>query len=177
MSYSDAMDMDNLYTDQPLEMHQVQGGAKGKMSKAEIDEWLKGCIEIPTSKWTTLPDNSQICYFKKDGGFVKSGFVKLSFEKEGERYIRYGSKLGSWSGDKYYKEFTLKLSNVKKLYKRVSQDAIFEYKLISAKISTRMKELETKQDDLDRSVKKVVMLIKKLHNIKSLDDIRNSASS
>lgn len=146
------------------------------MSQSAIKEWLRGCIEIPRNKWTQLPDNSQICYFKKDGKFVKSGYVKLHYSKDGEDYVRYGSKLGSWNGDKYYKEFTIKLSNIKQIYKRVSQDAIFEYKLIQLSMDKKIAELSARQDQLDAASKKIVRLIKKLHNIKSLEDMRNSLS-
>jgi guanyl-specific ribonuclease Sa len=156
----------------------AHGGAQSSkaLTAAEIKEWLRGCIEIPKDKWRTIPDNSHVSYVKKDGKFVKGGFIRLQYSKDGEHYIRYGSKLASWPGDKYYREFTIKLSNTSKIYKRVSQDSIFEFKVMQMNFDKQMQTVIDRQDQLDGSIKKIVKLIKKLHNIKSLDDMRNSMS-
>lgn len=147
-----------------------------------VKEWLKGCILIPSDKWFELSDNSHISYVKKDGAFVKGGFIKLKWEKDGTKYFKYGTKLSSWNGDKYYKEFTLNLDNVESMYKRISQDAIFEYKLIKYQFEDKTQKLQSEVDSLKEelatqkaamldSVRKIAGLIKKLHGIKSLEDI------
>ncbi len=150
-----------------------------RMSDDEIQDYLKNCILIPKSKYTSLPDNSQICYFKNDGGFVKSGFIKLIYSKDGNDFIRYGSKFNTYGNDKYYKEFTINLSNVKELYKKIDQNAIFEYKIIKkdftqqlTEYDSKIEELQTKIESLESQNKKIIKLIKKLHNITSIDDIK-----
>lgn len=155
-----------------------KSGKPKPMTPSEIEVYIKSCIKIPRSSWTSIPDNSQICYFKKDGKFVKSGFVKLSYSKNGNDFIRYGSKLSPMAGDKYYREFTINLSNISQIYKKVSQDAIWEYKLIRLETSKKMEEFETKLaemqervDQSENSAKKIVKLIKRLHKIQSLDDL------
>lgn len=150
-----------------------------KLTDGEIEEYLKSSILIPKDKWKDLQDNSQISYFKKDGGFVKSGFIKLIYTKEDEDYIRYGSKLGAYHGDKYYREFTVKFSNIDKLYKRIDQGAITEYKLIKENINQillkyteRIDELEVKLNKANDDITRTLNLVKKLHKIENLNDLK-----
>jgi hypothetical protein len=158
-----------------------------KLSDEEIAEYLKGSILVPKYQWKDLYDNSNISYIKNDGGFVKSGFIKLIYNKDDEDYIRYGSKLDRYNNDKYYKEFTVKFSNIKALYKKIDNSAIMEYKLIKENIKNTLSNFTeelTRLDDkvndmnekiikLDENHVKIVKLIKKLHNISSLDDLKN----
>ncbi len=158
-----------------------------KLSDEEIHDYLKGSILIPRSQWKDLYDNSNISYIKNDGGFVKSGFIKLIYNKDDEDYIRYGSKLDRYNNDKYYKEFTVKFSNIKDLYKKIDKSAIIEYKLIKdniknslstfteelTRLDDKVNDLSIKINKLDENHIKIVKLIKTLHHIKSLDDIKN----
>jgi len=108
-------------------------------------EYLKGSIKIPKSKWTLLPEGSEISYYRNDGKFVKRAFVKLFYKsKESEDYVMCSNKLHKFEGDTYYSEFRLKLSNVQDIYKRISQDSIIEYKLIKAKLDQTIEELSDK---------------------------------
>ncbi len=150
-----------------------------KMSEDEIKEYLKDSILIPKADWLNLPDNAQISYFKKDGGFVKSGFIKLIYNKNDEDFIRYGSKLNSGYGDKYYKEFTVNLNNIDEIWKKVDQGAVKEYQIIKNKINSsfteyteRIQELEGKVAKLNDDNVKILKLIKKLHKLESLDDLK-----
>lgn len=151
-----------------------------KLTKEEIEEYLKGSIQIPKDQWMKLHDNSQISYFKNDGGFVKSGFIKLLYTKDDEDYIRYGSKLNPSNGDRYYREFTIKLDNIKEIWKKIDQDAIIEYKLIKNNINNTLSEytekinvLEAKVNKLGDDIVKILKLIKKIHKLDSLDDLKN----
>ncbi len=149
-----------------------------QMTPKEVETYLKDCIKIPREKWMSLPDNSQIAYYKNDGKFVKSGYIKLAYSKDGEDYIRYGSKLCQMNNDKYYREFTIKLSNIKSIYKRVSQDAIWEYHIMQVKVDRMLASFDKKITDMQERIdqnekcsKKIVRLIKKLHKIESLNDL------
>jgi len=150
-----------------------------KMSDKEIEDYLKGSIQIPRAQWKDLHDNSQISYFKTDDTFVKSAFIKLYFTKDDEDYIRWGTKLSGYTSDKYYREFTIKVSNIKELYKKIDQDAIIEYKLIKNNINTVLTKYDEKISDLEEKVNtlrdentRIIKLIKKLHGLSSLDDLR-----
>lgn len=151
-------------------------GSKGKNIKAPDN----GHIPIPKNKWISLPDNSQISYLRNDGKFVKSAFIKIIYNKEGEDYIMCANKLNKFAGDKYYSEYRLKLSNVKSLWKKISQDSIVEYKLIRAKLENELDIMRNKVEELEERIKKeeesskkIVKLIKYLHNIQNLDELKN----
>lgn len=139
-----------------------------------------GFILIPNNKWKQIPDNSQISYTRKDGKHVKSAYLKVSYSKDGEDYFLCGNKLNKYANDKYYSEYRLKLSNVDTLWKKISQDSIIEYKLIRAKLESELASMRSVIENLEErlkkeeeSSKKIVKLIKHLHNIKNLDELKN----
>lgn len=156
------------------------------LTESEIKEYLKSSISIPKDQWETLPVNSFISYIKEDGKFIKGGYVKLIFNKKNNTYMIYGTKLDKYNNDKYYKEFTINLSNIKEIYKKIDQSAILEYQIIKTNITklidntnnkleeilTRLSQSEKKIIKLEENHYKTLKLIKNLHNIKSLDNIK-----
>lgn len=158
-----------------------------KMTESEITEYLKDSILIPNTDWNKLSIGSNISYYKNDGNFVKSGFIKAIYNNEGNDFIKYGTKLNTYFNDKYYKEFTVNTTNIKELYKKIDQSAILEYKIIKKNILNSMNSymdkfikiendiniLSEKIGKLEDNHIKTIKFIKKLHNIKSLDDIKN----
>ena len=151
-------------------------------SRRHIDpeSYLKGSIQIPKNSWSKIPENSEISYYRTDGKFVKKCFVKVFYEKNGEQYILCSNKLYRTPGDKYYSEFRLKLQSVKEIYKRVSGDSVIEYKLIKIKLDKEISSLKELVSSLtarlekeEESSRKIIKLIKHLHNIKSLDELKN----
>lgn len=141
--------------------------------------YLKGSIKIPKQKWDSMPENSEISYVRLDGKFVKKSYVKIFYEKNEEKYMLCSNKLQKFNNDKYYSEYRVKLSSVYDIYKRVSQDSIIEYKLIKAKLEKELNYLKTKIEGLEERIKneeesskKIIKLIKHLHNIKSLDELK-----
>jgi|LauGreDrversion4_2_1035121.scaffolds.fasta_scaffold65091_1 hypothetical protein len=158
-----------------------------KMTDIEIKEYLKDSILIPKNEWSKLSVGSNISYFKNDGNFVKSGFIKTIYTNENTEYIKYGTKLNTYHNDKYYKEFTVNTTNIKELYKKIDKSAIIEYKIINQNILNTVNNIMDKiskiENELnnfnDRIIKleenhiKTIKFIKKLHNIKSIDDVKN----
>jgi hypothetical protein len=158
-----------------------------KMTEDEIKEYLKESISIPKNDWNKLSVGSNISYYKNDGNFVKSGFIKAIYSNEGNDFIKYGTKLNTYYNDKYYKEFTVNTSNIKELYKKIDKSAIIEYKIMNKNIlnsmNTIMENISKFENELiiinerlhkleDNHIK-TIKFIKKLHNIKSIDDIKN----
>ena len=158
-----------------------------KMTEDEIKEYLKESILIPKHDWNKLSVGSNISYYKNDGNFVKSGFIKAIYSNEGNDFIKYGTKLNTYYNDKYYKEFTVNTSNIKELYKKIDKSAIIEYKIMNKNIlnsmNTIMENISKLENELiiinerlhkleDNHIK-TIKFIKKLHNIKSIDDIKN----
>ena len=158
-----------------------------KMSDDEINDYLKDSILIPPEDWEKLAVGSNISYYKKDGNFIKSGFIKTIYIKDNNIFILYGTKLNSYSNDKYYKEFTVNASNIKELYKRIDASAILEYKIIKQNILNSMnvfiekfKLIENEINTINEKISKLeinhtktISFIKKLHNIKSIDDVKH----
>lgn len=152
----------------------------------EVKEYLKNSILVPKDQWNSLPINSYISYIKDDNKFVKGGYVKLIFDKNNNTYLIYGTKIDKYTNDRYYKEFTINLSNIKEIYKKIDQSAIMEYQIIKTHITklidntnnkleeilNRLNQTEKKIIKLEENHYKTLKLIKNLHNIKNLDTIK-----
>lgn len=157
-----------------------------EITEEEKKDFLKNSILIPKEQWNSLPVNSFISYIKNDDKFIKGGYIKLIFQKKDNDYIIYSSKLDKYNNDRYYKEFTINLNNIKEIYKKIDSSAILEYKIIKTNINNILEQFKTqiidinnKIDELDKKInklddnnKKTIKLIKNLHNISSLDDIK-----
>jgi hypothetical protein len=156
-----------------------------ELTDEEIKDFLKNSILIPKEQWEKLPINSYISYFKNDNKFIKGGYIKLIFNKNENIYLIYGTKIDKYNNDKYYKEFTINLSNIKDIYKKIDQSAIIEYQVIKNNITklvdntniklneiiTKIQLIEKKIVKLEENHYKTIKLIKNLHNIKTLDNI------
>lgn len=157
-----------------------------ELTDEDIKDYLKNSMSIPKDQWETIPVNSFISYYKEDNTFVKGGYVKLIFNKNNNIYLIYGTKLDKYQNDKYYKEFTINLTNIKEIYKKIDQSAIIEYQIIKNNISklldnsnnkideiiNKITNLEKKIIKLEENHYKTLKLIKTLHNIKTLDNVK-----
>jgi vacuolar-type H+-ATPase subunit I/STV1 len=150
-----------------------------EMTTEEINDFLKNSINIPKEQWQQLPINSFISYFKNDGKFVKGGYIKLIFNKNNSDNIDNDD-------NKYYKEFTINLSNIKEIYKKIDNSALIEYQIIKNNITkllnsnnskideiiNKLNTFEKKINKLEENHYKTLKLIKNLHNINNLDNIK-----
>ena len=158
-----------------------------KMSDDEILDYLKDSILIPKNDWDKLSVGSNISYYKNDGNFVKSGFIKAVYSNDGNDFIKYGTKLNTYYNDKYYKEFTVNTSNIKELYKKIDKSAVIEFKIMNknilnsintfmdtiSKLENEISNITERITKLEDNHVKTIKFIKKLHNIKSIDDVKN----
>lgn len=158
-----------------------------KMSDDEILDYLKDSILIPKNDWDKLSVGSNISYYKNDGNFVKSGFIKAVYSNDGNNFIKYGTKLNTYYNDKYYKEFTVNVSNIKELYKKIDKSAVIEFKIMNknilnsintfmdtiSKLENEISNITERITKLEDNHVKTIKFIKKLHNIKSIDDVKN----
>jgi len=153
-----------------------------EITEEEKKDFLKNSILIPKEQWNSLPVNSFISYIKNDDKFVKGGYIKLIFQKKDNDYLIYSSKLDKYNNDRYYKEFTINLNNIKEIYKKIDVSAIIEYQIIKtnlnniiekfkSEINNKLEELNSKINKLDENNKKTIKLIKNLHNIKNLETL------
>lgn len=158
-----------------------------KMTEDEILDYLKDSILIPKNDWDKLSIGSNISYYKNDGNFVKSGFIKAVYSNDGNNFIKYGTKLNTYYNDKYYKEFTVNVSNIKELYKKIDKSAVIEFKIMNknilnsintfmdtiSKLENEISNITERITKLEDNHVKTIKFIKKLHNIKSIDDVKN----
>lgn len=158
-----------------------------KMTDDEILDYLKDSILIPKNDWDKLSIGSNISYYKNDGNFVKSGFIKAVYSNDGNNFIKYGTKLNTYYNDKYYKEFTVNVSNIKELYKKIDKSAVIEFKIMNknilnsintfmdtiSKLENEISNITERITKLEDNHVKTIKFIKKLHNIKSIDDVKN----
>lgn len=162
-----------------------------ELTEEEINEFLKNSILIPKEQWSTLPTNAFISYYKDDDKFIKGGYVKLIFNKKDPKsdemntYLIYGTKIDKYNNDRYYKEFTINLSNIKEIYKKIDASAIIEYQIIKNNVSkiinttnekieeviNKISIIEKKINKLEENHYKTIKLIKNLHNIKNLETL------
>lgn len=161
----------------------IKKNTKKELTEEERKEFLKNSILIPKDQWLSLPLNSYISYIKNDDKFIKGGYIKLIFNKKNNDYLIYGSKLDKYNNDKYYKEFTINLNNIKEIYKKIDVSAIIEYQIIKtnlnniieqfkSEINDKLLELDNKINKIHDNNKKTIKLIKNLHNIHSLDEVQ-----
>lgn len=170
-------------------MSRVKENNNSNLNEGQIKEIIKNSILIPKDKWEQIPINSQICYYKNDGKFVKGGYVKLIYTKNEKNFLVYSNKLDKYNNDRYYKEFTINLSSIDKIYKKIDQSAVMEYEIIKNNINTvinelslkleklenvnsKLEEIEKKIVRLESNHYKIVQLIKKLHNINTIDSVK-----
>ena len=158
-----------------------------KMTPDEIKEYLADSILIPKAEWLKLSVGSHISYYKNDNNFVKYGFIKAIYHNEDNDFIKYGTKLNTYHSDKYYKEFTVNINNIKELYKKIDPSAILEYQIIKKnitqsmntfldkfiKIENELNNILTRISKLEDNHLKTIKFIKKLHNINTLEDIKH----
>jgi ElaB/YqjD/DUF883 family membrane-anchored ribosome-binding protein len=143
------------------------------MKTQEDIEYLKGSIKIPEQRWKDLPENSEISYLRKDGKFVKRCFIKVIYARDEVDYILCANKLTRYNNDKYYSEYKLRFDSLDEIWKRVTQDAIIEYKLIRAKVENdiqklvdRIETLESLLKDESEKTQKLARLVKHFVNAK-----------
>lgn len=175
------------------------------LTKEEIKEYLKNSILIPKDKWEEIPLNSYISYTKNDGKFVKGGYIKIIFKKKNKKnndnedesnkdtefeedtFMTLANKLEKYSNDKFFKEFTINLSNIKEIYKKINDSAFIEYQIIKNNVLKLIQDFTKKLEKYDNEIEninkkitklednnyKVLKLIKKLHNIDNIEPYKN----
>jgi hypothetical protein len=116
-------------------------------SDAEIQELLKGYLEIPSDKFDILQRQDHIRYIGKDGKFRRGGFIKAIYKnKKGEKEILLETRIGGKLGDKDYFLFSANFNDIKLIYKKIKDRLPNE--LTIAKINTD-KKIQTVNSDID----------------------------
>lgn len=92
-------------------MFNISGGKK-KLTDGEISALLKGYNLVPQENWASIPIRSHIRYYKKDGSFVRGGFV-ITIDKAGG-FIHVANNLFDKAPN--YKIWPLNFAKTNKIY-------------------------------------------------------------
>jgi hypothetical protein len=149
----------------------------------EQTKMLQNYHDVKNADWETIPQSSHIRYLRKDGSFRRGGFVKNSWiglygNSKGKKCLQLSSSPG-------YKStmWTICLDDIEKIWQKNPTVATAgEKNIISPEMNTTIQSNKESVEYLVRSVDqlkidmskitneqtRIVNLIKKLHNIKSV---------
>ena len=140
---------------------------KKTINQENIKELLIGYSELPISSWRDIPNGSHVRYIKKDGTFVRGGFVINNIDgliqlannlnKQASNYITWYASHKSIS--KLYKKGITDRNNVKEnnMEKDMQSDIIRQMN----KLTDAVKLQKTRLDNQEVEIKRLQQIMKK----------------
>lgn len=105
---------------------------KKEYTQEQIRGLLTGYIEVSKEKWADIPINSHIRYFKKDGTFVRGGFVTSHWlNKEGKPFIHLANNFKKRSAG--YATWPMAHESVGKIFKKTDAKSGIEMDVVRGK--------------------------------------------
>jgi hypothetical protein len=153
----------------------VYKGVNESFSDTQISDMLKNYEEVPKSDWGKLTPNIHVRYTKTDGAFKRGGYVVNQYvsnkeETKGTQMLRLKSNLTPGA-----KEWTLNLSGIETLHKNKlfkpkatptsATEVIGGIKQTTDGLQNQVEQLSIEVSRLSNEQKRIIALIKKLHNI------------
>lgn len=143
---------------------------KKTYTNVQIKKLLEGYIPVSVGKWGDIPNKSHIRYFKKDGTFVRGGFVSSHWlNKEGKPFIHLEN---SFKKGKGYASWPVAHESVKQIYKKISRDSGIEMDTVRTKttemithmnkIVEAMKSQKSRIDSLEKELARTQLFMKRL---------------
>lgn len=137
----------------------------------QIKGLLNGYIEVPVDKWSDIPVNSHIRYFKKDGTFVRGGFVTSHWlNTEGKHFIHLANSFKKRIPG--YATWPMAHESVTKIYKKPDAKNGIEMEVVRGKTAEIIgqinklvdvvKQQKLRLDSQDADIKKLYSVIKQL---------------
>ncbi len=141
------------------------------------DNWdssLHGYELVLENEWEHIPYGTHIRYLRKDGAFRKGGYIKAIWRQKDSKGIDtikmdlvngFGTNNTSWS---------IYLNNIDKIWKKIDQSMevshndskLFEIKEEVEFLRAENQYIKKELQNLGNEQRKILMLIKKLHNLK-----------
>lgn len=129
----------------------------------EIQDMLADYFPVERDMWNKVPAGNQIRYVKvgpgpRESRFKGGGFVKSRYMKENKDYFLVENFPYGKVGDHGYIMFTLDVSTVEELWKKIAPAAFIEVKLLVAsldKSNAQVAELNKKVAELSAKVAKL----------------------
>lgn len=144
---------------------------KKEYTQDQIKKLLIGYIQVSPSKWDDIPINSHIRYFKKDGTFVRGGFVTNHWlNKEGKPFIHLANNFKKNAPG--YATWPMAHEAVDRIFKKVDSKSGIEMDVVRGKTAEIIaqinklvdvvKELKKRMDSYETDLRKLYLIVKKL---------------
>jgi hypothetical protein len=149
--------------------------AKKDYSHEQIRGLLSGYIEVSKELWADIPINSHIRYFKKDGTFVRGGFVTSHWlNKEGKPFIHIANSFKKRSAG--YVTWPMAHESVAKIFKKPDAKSGIEMDVVRGKTTEIIGQInklvdvvkaqKNRLDAQEADLKKLYAVVKRLAAIK-----------
>lgn len=146
---------------------------KKEYTQDQINGLLSGYIQVSVDKWADIPVSSHIRYFKKDGTFVRGGFVTSHWlNKEGKPFIHLANSFKKNS--KGYATWPMAHESVTKIFKKVDAKSGIEMDAVRGKTTEIIgqinklvevvKQQRNRLDSQEEDLKKLFAIVKRLAN-------------
>jgi hypothetical protein len=145
--------------------------AKKDYSNEQIKGLLVGYIEVPKDKWSDIPTNSHIRYFKKDGTFVRGGFVTNHWlNKQGKPFIHLANNFKKKAPG--YATWPMAHESVSRIFKKPDANSGIEMDVVRGKTAEIIgqinklvdvvKQQKIRLDAQDADMKRIHSLIRQI---------------
>ena len=144
---------------------------KKEYTPDQIRGLLNGYIQVSPNKWSDIPVSSHIRYFKKDGTFVRGGFVTSHWlNKEGKSFIHLANSFKKKSTG--YATWPMAHESVSKIFKKIDSKNGIEMDVVRNKTTEIIgqinklvdvvKEQKNRLDSQEADLKKIYLIVKRL---------------
>jgi hypothetical protein len=144
---------------------------KTDYTQEQIKKLLNGYIEVSPTMWADIPVNSHIRYFKKDGTFVRGGFVTSHWlNKEGKPFIHIANSFQKRSPG--YATWPMAHESVVKIFKKPDAKSGIEMDVVRGKTAEIIgqinklvdvvKQQKNRQDTQEAELKKLYIIVRRL---------------
>ena len=126
--------------------NKIPGGASGvknpknKYTREQIKGLLSGYIPVDENKWSDIPVESHIRYLKKDGVFVRGGFVTNHWlDKKGNKFIHLSNNLNKNADG--YATWPMAHNSVQRVFKKINKKNGIEMDVVRGKTAEIIEQI------------------------------------
>jgi hypothetical protein len=146
-------------------------GSKKDYTQDQIRELLNGYIDVSKALWSDIPINSHIRYIKKDGSFVRGGFVTSHWlNKESKPFIHLANSFKKRSPG--YATWPMAHESVAKIFKKTDAKSGIEMDVVRGKTTEIIsqinklvdivKQQKNRLDAQEIDIERLQLIIKKI---------------
>ena len=140
---------------------------KKEYTQEQIKGFLNGYIEGASAKWEDIPTNSHMRYFKKDGSFVRGGFVTSHWlNKEGKKFIHLANNFNKKAQN--YATWPVAHESVSRIFKKIDNKSGIEMDVVRNKTTEIISQINKLVDVVKSQQLKINNLESDVARLKSL---------